>query len=304
LQKLEMFLCTAYQSSGESSGVSCHQPYRNCFDGCITYVSTCGCQVLPGEVESGQDGMAKRQNGSGSSLGSLVSSLHSLLSSSSSTGWLATAGLLPESLLLENFLPDTSPAETNQSTGGHTTVECMQNFPKAEQQPHEQQKARETVYLQPVAQQSQRSPNRRGTKRQLSEAAPRPRLTVAAKAPRLFSTPSPSPSAVEGPKTQRVPRHDYAEVEDERDSDYEPAVAQKRQRTMARKETPPRRVSPQPAAGEGPFHVPKSTFKGVSCHKCASSEIFWDAVHVCYARRILYSAIAGIEQRRSNTAKT
>ncbi|KAK9903522.1 hypothetical protein WJX75_007991 [Coccomyxa subellipsoidea] len=43
---------------------------------------------------------------------------------------------------------------------------------------------------------------------------------------------------------------------------------------MARKETPPRRVSPQPAAGEGPFHVPKSTFKGVSCHK---QTLRWEA---------------------------
>lgn len=224
----------------------------------------------PGEVESGQDGMAKRQNGSGSSLGSLVSSLRSLLSSSSSTGWLAAAGLLQESVLLDNFMPDTNSAETDQPTGGHTAVEDMQNLPEAEKQPHEQQKASETVYLEPVAQQFQRSPNRRGTKRQLSEAAPPPRVTIAAKAPRLFSTPSPSPSAVEGPKTRRAQRHDYAEVEDQRDSDYEPAVAQKQQRTTARRETPPPRVSPEPAAGEGHFHVPKSTFKGVSCHKCAS----------------------------------
>ncbi|EIE22944.1 hypothetical protein COCSUDRAFT_63341 [Coccomyxa subellipsoidea C-169] len=143
--------------------------------------------AMEGTTGSAEDVFAEKQdtldaliNGSNSSLGSLVSSLRSLLSSTSSTGWLATAGLLSDTSLP---MPDT---EQPPIVAPHTTVQTLQGWPSGLQIPgdgdfQEAPEEPQEMPNEPLAVESRRSPSRRGAKRPLPEDGGRP--TVAGTEP-------------------------------------------------------------------------------------------------------------------------
>lgn len=92
------------------------------------------------------------------------------------------------------------------------------------------------------------------------------------KAPCLVSTPTPSPSPSVAPVRKRKRARKKESVANDSSDSSSPPAARARRVHAVREGSRARAGSPQlEAAPERPPNHPRSAYKGVSCHKCASS---------------------------------
>lgn len=230
-----------------------------------------GLQVSGEGKESGQEGLVGM---SGSSLGSLYSILSSILSSSSTTGNLATAHFLPpdnSSPIAPSHLDETPAFVMNSSKIPHSSSPPQssgQNKAKAAGQVQNTQQ-------EPLLGTAKRNYSKRQRgKRPLSGHDGAVHASDVGEAMRLLSTPSsegvPDPSAVGGRPNEEHTREDDRSMEDAVDdceSSDSDVPAKKRRLAKSKGRTRVRQA--EEASAEPPHHVPKSKYKGVSCHKCA-----------------------------------
>ena len=208
--------------------------------------------------ESGREGPLGM---SGSSLGSLCSILSSILSSSSSTDYLAIADVLP--------VEDNIPNAPSHVDGNDPSKMPQSSFPD---QSLGQQGANVTGGAQNMQQEplsgtvGNKSVNKNSGKQPMSCGIAN--ASLAQNIVQLFSVPSPDHFAVGGLPNEVHTREDGNSMGDAVDDceSSESEVPAKRRR-LAKSKGRKRMSLAEEAAAEPPNHVPKSKYKGVSCHK-------------------------------------
>ena len=195
---------------------------------------------------------------SGSSLGSLRSILSSIPSSSSSTDYLAIASVLP----LEDNIPshvygnDSSkmpnsslPVRSSGQQGANVTggAQNMQQEPLSD-----------TVGKKPFRKHSGKQPMPCGVAN----------ASLAGNSVQLFSVPSPDPFAVDGLPNEVHTREDGNSMGDAvNDCESSESEVPAKRRRLAKSKGRKGVSLAEEASAEPPNHVPKSKYKGVSCHK-------------------------------------
>lgn len=225
-----------------------------------------GLQVSEEGKEIGQQGLIGM---SGSTFGSLYSILSSILSSSSSTGNFAGAGLLH----LDSNVPDapshvseTTPSAIKSSKMPHSSSPVQSASQQGANAAGEAKKTHQETFSDTAG--NNWSKRHRG-KRPLSGFSGVAQISLVGKATWLFSTPSPNPSTVGGRPNKLHTREDDRSMEDAVD-DYESSDSEvpAKRRRLAKSKGVRRLRQEEEAAVELLHHVPKSKYKGVSCHKC------------------------------------